>query len=826
MLWKELMMPFWSRDGRECDPAPSWPSAASGNSHRLHAVLRRHDRNGEQTIAAAQALLCGFLVAYHMPSPGRALAEGAGVTLAIVLLLASSIIRFLLARRTPLPERALDALTATDVGMFVAVVWMLQTAAGLPGSVALRSPTLWMILPLVALRALRYDHRQLLVGGITAFLLCGGLVLAEEAEPALRVASAGVAPIGAGIERLCAIVALVAVLSTAAWGARAILSEAAHAEDYAEALALAQQHLAAATTARRETDCAIAALREREAEVSRRNALFAAAIANMSQGLCMTDGDRRLVVTNDRFLEIYGLTPDEARPGMPACSTLDSAAARMRLPADGRRALEGDGDPIVVLGDGRVVAVRARPIAGGGAVVTHEDITELRRSEAQLAHLAYHDALTGLANRTQLIDRLHHIIDTAGETDGAVLLALLDVQRFRDINHSHGPDCGDALLRIVGQRLRGVSGVLCVARIGDDEFAAVFVEPSSRADGSSVAIADQIMAEVTRPAAAAGATIEFGISLGLARAPDDAADADALVKTAELALAGAKAQPGAGYRFFEARMDDRSRRRRQLSLDLKVALDAGQFEVRYQPQLDLATGRIVGFEALIRWHHPAEGLVSPAEFIPLAEEIGLMRPIGSWVLERACRDAAQWPDRVRLSVNLSAHEICPALVERLVEVLGETKIAAGRLELEITETALIEDTAVALAVLQQLKALGVRIALDDFGTGYASLSYLRLFPFDKIKVDRSFLDGLGNPGNSALGLLVGIGNLAACLDMTSTVEGIEDWDQLACLTAGRFTEIQGYLLSRPLPAAQLAPFLAADFRFESGPQDQVAWQVA
>jgi len=335
------------------------------------------------------------------------------------------------------------------------------------------------------------------------------------------------------------------------------------------------------------------------------------------------------------------------------------------------------------------------------------------------------------------------------------------------------------------------------------------VVPTSRALAQQLAtdLAETIAHEIARPFQIDGRLTTVGASIGIARAPDDALDAEDLIKKADLALAGSKGDQNASFRFFEAEMDERQRRRRRLASDLQQAVVRDELDLHYQPQLDLASGRISGFEALLRWRHPELGAVPPGEFIPIAEETGLIRTLGAWALRRACRDATQWPAHVGLAVNVSAIEFSPALVDTVIAILSETGFAPERLVLEVTETVVIEDAAGALAILGSLNDFGVRVALDDFGTGYASLSYLRMFPFDKIKIDRSFVSDLGSDRRGALAIIRCITHLAESLGMETTAEGIETLEQLESLRAEGCTEIQGYLLSPPRPAADVERLL-------------------
>jgi diguanylate cyclase (GGDEF)-like protein/PAS domain S-box-containing protein len=433
------------------------------------------------------------------------------------------------------------------------------------------------------------------------------------------------------------------------------------------------------------------------------------------------------------------------------------------------------------------------------------DVTEQREAAARIAHLAHHDPLTGLANRVLFRTRLAEGLARLGETDERLAVLYLDLDRFKDVNDAFGHPIGDKLLVAVAERLRQAlpSGDV-VARVGGDEFA--IVRAGARPEDSSC-FAGRLVDALSRPYAIDEHEVNIGASVGISSAPDDSADADILLKNADIALYRAKADGRGLYRFFEPEMAASIHLRRTLEADLRQALIGGELDLHYQPLIDMETNEIVASEALLRWFHPERGAVPPNDFIPIAEETGLIVPIGDWVLRQACREAASWPDHVGVCINLSAAQFrSRSLVQSVVSALATTGLAPHRLELEITETVLLAENHANLAVLHQLRNIGVRISMDDFGTGYSSLSYLRSFPFDKIKIDRSFVREL--PDNQQCGAIVrAVAGIGQCLGVATVAEGVETPEQLARLRAEGCTQMQGFLFSRPKPAAELRRML-------------------
>jgi diguanylate cyclase (GGDEF)-like protein len=382
----------------------------------------------------------------------------------------------------------------------------------------------------------------------------------------------------------------------------------------------------------------------------------------------------------------------------------------------------------------------------------------------------------------------------------------LDLDRFKSVNDTLGHPVGDALLCAVTERLgRLVRGTDTVARLGGDEFA--ILQVGAQQPTGAKALAARIIESLAQPFEIDGHQIVIGTSVGVALAPTDGREPDQLLKNADMALYRAKADGRGIYHFFQPEMDAQMQARRMLELDLRKAMSADEFELHYQPKIDLATNKVGGFEALLRWKHPVRGFVSPAEFIPLAEEIGLIVPLGEWVLKQACTEAAKWDNRLSVAVNLSAAQFrSSTLVLSVVSALGSSGLAASRLELEITETVLLHDTAAVLQSLHQLRDLGVRTSMDDFGTGYSSLSYLRSFPFDRIKIDRSFV-GEVTKNNDCVAIIRAVVSLGASLGMETTAEGVETEEQLEILRAEGCTQAQGYLFSPARPASELPALL-------------------
>lgn len=547
------------------------------------------------------------------------------------------------------------------------------------------------------------------------------------------------------------------------------------------------------------------------------------AINHMVEGLCMFDAEKRLVVCNERYARLYRLPPELLRTG-----TLHTDIIRHRIvngilkgdPSEGAAeqfisrlaALPFDAvsSRIDEFADGRLIRVTRQPMAGGGWVATHLDVTEQRRSEAKITYMAQHDALTDLPNRVLLRERMEHAIAVArnGGVDLAVLL--LDLDRFKDVNDTLGHPAGDSLLRAVAARLRGcMTETALIARLGGDEFAVIDYVTNPAVEAA--ALAENITKALCEPFDLGDHQVTVGTSIGIAIAPRDGSDSDVIMKSADLALYSAKNGGRGAFRFFEPELDQLMHARRNLEHEMRDALAGRQFELHYQPFVSAATGKTCGFEALLRWHHPQRGVVLPSEFIPLAEETGLIVPLGEWVLRTACAEAAKWPAHVRIAINLSPAQFrSKELVPVIVGALASAGVAPHRLELEVTETVIMHDSEAVFAALARLRELGVRIALDDFGTGYSSLSFLQRFPFDKVKIDRSFVDELCSARAEAHHLARAVVRFAVSLGKTTTAEGVETKRQLDILREEGCVETQGYYFSRPMPAPDIARMLRRD----------------
>ena len=527
----------------------------------------------------------------------------------------------------------------------------------------------------------------------------------------------------------------------------------------------------------------------------------------LDEGILLLDAELRLLLCNPAARRLLGWVGAPPKRGLGLAALLEHASA---LAADDRAKLrdhcaalraggaqpdpESDAEETwVVLHD---LGARLCSLGRHGIVVSFP-------AGGENGEAALRDPLTGLGNRRAFQAALAAAL--ARPTTEAALL-LLDLDRFKHINDSLGHPVGDTLLRLVAKRLRASlrAGDILV-RLGGDEFAVLL----PRAEGADV-LAERLVDLLSRPYLVEGHLANIGVSIGIALAPADAVEGGLLLRRADLALYAAKAAGRRRFCRFHPEMDARAQARQALETDLRRAVALGQFHLHYQPLLEVASGEVIGFEALLRWNHPTRGMVSPVEFIPLAEEIGLIVPIGEWVLRQACRTAATWPEPIGVAVNVSPMQFADSA--RLLRAVGEALASAGlpgsRLEIEITENVLLRDGAETLAVLHDLRSLGVRIAMDDFGTGYSSLSQLRSFPFDKIKIDRSFVSQI-EAGNGGKEVVRAIAALGASLGMTVTVEGVETEAQASFVAASGGHQMQGYLISRPVPSEAVPALLAA-----------------
>ncbi|WP_369719889.1 EAL domain-containing protein [Bradyrhizobium sp. LLZ17] len=537
------------------------------------------------------------------------------------------------------------------------------------------------------------------------------------------------------------------------------------------------------------------------------------ALNTMTQGLLMFDQDQRLIVCNRRYTDMYRLSTTVVKPGVHFRDVIqhrhDTGSFEGDVDAYCDAVLDGVGriqSNIVETADGRLIEIKNQPGAGGGWLATHDDVTERIRSDERIAHMAHYDALTDLPNRVLMRGHLERRVAELAQGKPFAIL-YIDVDEFKGVNDSLGHEVGDELLRQVANRLRAcVSGNDLVARLGGDEFAIVKAGTCDQAE--LTALAEQILTMLRRPVDCKGQEIATDASIGIAIAPDHGDNLDDLLKRADLAMYAAKSEGRGTFRIFVPEYDAKARLRRQLEIDLRLALGRGEFEVHYQPLVDLAANVVTGCEALLRWRHPARGMVSPVDFIPVAEDTGLISEIGEWVLRQACTEAASWPGDIHIAVNVSPVQFrSRTLALKVAAALAESGLAPGRLELEITETVLIRDDEEALTVLQQLRELGVRIALDDFGTGYSSLSYLHRFPFDKIKIDRSFISDIGEPEDSSP-IVQAVVHMAAARHMATTAEGVETEAQREVLRKLGCSQMQGWLFSPAVPAAKLKQLLS------------------
>ena len=538
------------------------------------------------------------------------------------------------------------------------------------------------------------------------------------------------------------------------------------------------------------------------------------AVNNIPQGLVLYDASARIIICNQPYIDMFGLSPDVAKPG---CTMQRLIAHRKETGS-----FDGDVDEFcnaiiqkVSLGKatrqltqapgGRAIEIINRPLKAGGWVATIEDITERTRVDEKIAHLAHYDGLTDLPNRILFRARLEQALDAIRPGEQLAVL-YIDIDEFKSVNDALGHPVGDELLKGVADRLRGcIRETDVAARLGGDEFAVI--QTAIRNPSETTRLVDEIHSAIRTPLECMGHLITTDASIGIALAPGDGLDLDQLLRNADLALYGAKGDGRRTYRFFEAGMDERAKARRRLELELRQAISDGGLEVYYQPVVNIEDGKVSSCEALLRWRHPERGMISPVEFIPVAEETGLINQLGQWVLDTACAEAVNWPDHIRVAVNVSPVQFrSQALALNVAATLAACGLAASRLELEITEAVLIRDDDAALDVLHQLRKLGVRIALDDFGTGYSSLSYLLRFPFDKIKIDRSFIQDLAGAGASS-SIVQAVVTIAAASDMTTTAEGVETEQQRNLLYILGCTEMQGYLFSPAISAVEVGRLL-------------------
>jgi diguanylate cyclase (GGDEF)-like protein len=554
-----------------------------------------------------------------------------------------------------------------------------------------------------------------------------------------------------------------------------------------------------------------ATLANKASELERANAKVDAALNNMSQGLVMFDSSARLVVSNQRYLEMYGLSPEIVRPGASLREMLDHRVATGSFCANDVEQYLSDlqtviGERKVVnkitnLRDGRIISIVNQPIADGGWVATHEDVTEEKRAKELIAYAAHYDALTDLPNRKLFCEQLEQALKRVRRGERLAVL-YLDLDHLKRVNDTLGHAIGDKLLRGVADRLRScVRDIDLVARLSGDEFA--IIQTLLDHPSEAATLAKRAREAILEPFDLDGHQVMVDISVGISIAPNDAAELNELLRTADIALYEAKNTGRGTFCFYEPEMNSRMQARGKLEQDLQRALANGEFELFYQPIVNLRDNKISSFEALLRWHHPERGMIPPAEFIPVAEEMGLIVPLGEWVLRAACAEAATWPDDIQVAVNVSSIQVTNKnLINVIIGAIASAGIRPSRLELEITESVFLQNTFANLATLKKLHELGVQFAMDDFGTGYSSLGYLMSFPFHKIKIDRAFIAGLPDK-NESRAIIRAITDLARSLSMRVTAEGVETVQQLEQVRLLGCAEAQGYLFSHPRSAAEI-----------------------
>jgi diguanylate cyclase (GGDEF)-like protein len=562
---------------------------------------------------------------------------------------------------------------------------------------------------------------------------------------------------------------------------------------------------------------------EQKTPLEQLNARFDVALNNMGRGLSMFDSEAQLIVCNKLYREIYDLPEALTRPGTNLAEIVrfhvkketghDDADAleHQRKWIENHVAELARGKSFThtqYLKSGRIVLVSNQPLTGGGWVDIQEDITEKRLAEQKIDWLARHDALTEIANRHHFREQLETWF-SALQPDGGFALHWIDLDHFKEVNDTLGHPVGDALLKSVAKRLRKVlRGPDLVARLGGDEFAVLQADAASEAHATK--LAKRLVRALCEPHQVLGHKVISGGSVGIALAPRDGSTPEELMKHADLALYSAKTYGRGAYVTYRPEQGQTTGTRRTLERDLRLALSKGQLELYYQPIVDLKQMAATSMEALMRWHHPESGTIAPGDFIPLAEETGLIVEMGAWALKQACKDAAIWPEPIKVTVNLSAIQFEGGDLHKVViDALKESGLEPHRLELEITESVLLRDEAVVHEVLHKLRKIGVQIALDDFGTAYASLSYLRSFPFDKIKIDRSFIRDLDGPQRSeCVAIIHAVAGLAAKLQMGAVAEGVETVDHLETVSMAG-CDVQGFFFSEPVPAGEVQAVLAS-----------------
>jgi diguanylate cyclase (GGDEF)-like protein len=554
-------------------------------------------------------------------------------------------------------------------------------------------------------------------------------------------------------------------------------------------------------------------LASKNKELEAANSQLDAALANISLGVSFFSGDKKLIVSNQKYSDIYNLPPEATRRGISLAKVLDClftagslpdawrdkfVAARVAMAATGERQTS-----VVELMNGKTILVTHQPMSDGGWISTHEDITERREADRHIRFLAHHDALTGLSNRAYFVEKLDDAVARLHRHREPFTVLTLDLDKFKDVNDTLGHPAGDQLLQETARRLKSsLRETDVLARLGGDEFAILQCGDENPREGAAN-LATRILELISEPFDIDGNVVFVGSTIGIALAPENSDISSDLLKMSDLALYAAKASGRNDFCFFEADMLATLDGRREQEDQLRTAISRCEFELHYQALIDVKTGRQAGFEALVRWRSPTRGLVMPDQFIPLAEQTGLIVPLGEWILQQACADAANWPSHIKVAVNLSPVQIAhPDLFQTVQRVLAESSLSAERLELEITETALFKNDTDSVKLIRKLKKLGVSIVLDDFGTGYSSLSYLTMIPFDKIKIDRSFTMNMTKRADCAA-IVAAVIALGHSLHAQTVAEGVETEQQLVILRTAGVTLVQGYLFGIPCPASAL-----------------------
>jgi diguanylate cyclase (GGDEF)-like protein len=552
------------------------------------------------------------------------------------------------------------------------------------------------------------------------------------------------------------------------------------------------------------------------------NRIFDIALQNMSQGLCMVDSAGHVKVVNRRLFEIFEIKNAAIHDDWTIADLVRSFGKNRRPDLEStillcRADTSEDGDQSEIrLSDGGIIQVARRGLADGGTVLTCEDVTERTIAQERVAHLARHDSLTDLPNRNMLQQFIEDALSRSAQNGEKLAVLCLDLDNFKNVNDTLGHAVGDKILRQVGQRISGVCrGGNLVSRIGGDEFIVVQVGITGRSDPDK--LADRIIESLVDPFEIDGKELRTGTSIGIAMSPDNSSDTETLLRYADTALYAAKSQGRGMKAFFEKSLQAKLDARQKLELELKTANFDDEFFVEYQPQVETRSGRIMGVEALLRWNNPRRGTVPPTEFIPVAEDIGMIGRLGEWALKKACADAMQWPDDTSLAVNVSPIQFTgDDFVATLSAALAETGLAPHRIELEITESLFLAEDDATLQAMNALKAAGIRIALDDFGTGYSALSYIHKFPIDKIKIDRSFVLGLENDRTQNLEIVRAIVAMADSLGIGTLAEGVENEGQLELVAAAGCCQVQGYHFARSVSAQEISTMTAGDRTLPTG----------